>query len=340
MNRLYPVSRHLLSVAFPPRIVESNSGSKCISQKSRKAFHTAAARASAPKRWPATTREHNDEQNTHPQMESSNRDHTFCHRMKVHDILNTLQWYRGFRHQWLHLANMLLNIAQMLFLSLGVSATYRVGPEKVLEELGLSAPAGRAFGFAFLASLPMLVLFACSATPHLSVIGLVTWTLIAPLTEELGFRGYLFRQLYRRAGWGFWPAALLNSVLFALIHVYQAFFHGFDALELVGILAITGFGGWFFSWLFVRWQDNLWVPIAMHIFMNAWWELFAIDKTAVGGWIANGARLLTIALAIGLTIYKDRIWKRSAIGSSKARGSITRDEQCTNQGFFPIICYS
>jgi len=264
----------------------------------------------------------------------------FVIAVKLHDMLYPLHWYRAFRHQWSHLANILLNIVQMVFLSLGLSATFRVGPKKVLEELGLCAPVGRAFGFAFLASLPMLILFACSATPHLSIIGLLTWTLVAPLTEELGFRGYLFRQLYRRARWGFWPAALLNSVLFALIHVYQAFFHGFDAWELVGILAITGFGGWFFSWLFVRWQDNLWVPIAMHIFMNAWWELFAIDKTAVGGWIANGARLLTIALAIGLTIYKDRVWKRSASRSSNARSPITKDEKSTNQGFFPTICYS
>jgi hypothetical protein len=43
--------------------------------------------------------------------------------------------------------------------------------------------------------------------------------------------------------------------------------------------------------------------------MNLWWELFGVAETALGGWIANGARLLTVALAILLTIYKDRIWK-------------------------------
>jgi len=43
--------------------------------------------------------------------------------------------------------------------------------------------------------------------------------------------------------------------------------------------------------------------------MNLWWEVFAVDDTALGGWLANVARLLTIALAIVLTIYKDRIWK-------------------------------
>jgi hypothetical protein len=29
---------------------------------------------------------------------------------------------------------------------------------------------------------------------------------------------------------------------------------------------------------------------------------------ALGGWLANGARLLTIACAILLTIFKDRFW--------------------------------
>ena len=43
--------------------------------------------------------------------------------------------------------------------------------------------------------------------------------------------------------------------------------------------------------------------------MNLWWEVFGVAETALGGWIANGARLLTVALAILLTIYKDRIWK-------------------------------
>jgi hypothetical protein len=37
--------------------------------------------------------------------------------------------------------------------------------------------------------------------------------------------------------------------------------------------------------------------------------MFAIDDTALGSWVANGARLLTIVLAVLLTVYKDRIWK-------------------------------
>jgi len=36
--------------------------------------------------------------------------------------------------------------------------------------------------------------------------------------------------------------------------------------------------------------------------MNLWWELFAVDESALGGWLANGARLTTIGIAIFLTL--------------------------------------
>jgi membrane protease YdiL (CAAX protease family) len=38
----------------------------------------------------------------------------------------------------------------------------------------------------------------------------------APICEEILFRGFLFRGL--RTRWGWWPAALISSLLFALAH--------------------------------------------------------------------------------------------------------------------------
>lgn len=116
----------------------------------------------------------------------------------------------------------------------------------------------------------------------------------APFADGVLFRGYVFRQLYRRARWPFWAAALTPSALFALLHVYQAV----DLLELLGILAVTGIGSVLLCWVFVRRQDNLWAPFAIHALMNLWWELFAVDDTALGGWTANGARLATVALGV------------------------------------------
>ena len=65
-------------------------------------------------------------------------------------------------------------------------------------------------------------------------------------------------------------------------------------------------------WVFVRWQDNLWAPFAVHAMMNLWWELFGVDDSALGGWYANGARLATVALGILLSLHKDRLWPRLA----------------------------
>ena len=62
-------------------------------------------------------------------------------------------------------------------------------------------------------------------------------------------------------------------------------------------------------WIFARWQDNLWPVIILHSLMNLWWEVFGVDETALGGPSANVARILTIALAVLLTIFRDRIWR-------------------------------
>jgi uncharacterized protein len=121
-----------------------------------------------------------------------------------------------------------------------------------------------------------------------------------PSTEEILFRGYLFRQLHRRAGWRFVPAVLVTGVLFGLAHMGTALRGG--ALEVLGVTGITTLGGAFFAWLFVRWNDNLWVPIGVHLFLNAWWELFAVSQNAIGNSGANGARALAIVAAIGITL--------------------------------------
>ncbi|HEU0367828.1 MAG TPA: hypothetical protein VFR42_01375, partial [Candidatus Acidoferrum sp.] len=73
--------------------------------------------------------------------------------------------------------------------------------------------------------------------------------------------------------------------------------------------AVTGTGGLFDCWLYLRWNGSLWFVFRLHAFMNLWWEIFGVAETALGGWIANAARLATIGLAILFTIYKGRLWK-------------------------------
>lgn len=209
------------------------------------------------------------------------------------------------------------NALEVTVCLIGVAIVHRFGFSRSARELGMLAPVGRALVFAFIATLPMLITFASTTVnPKMTVLGALVFCFIAPFAEEVIFRGFMFRQLYRRARFGFWISALLPSALFAAAHLYQSQNLG----EMVGILAVTGLGGIGFCWVFMKWQDNLWAVFGLHALMNLWWEVFAVDDTALGGWLANGARLLTIALAILLTIYKDKIWKPLPIEAENVRG--------------------
>jgi len=190
----------------------------------------------------------------------------------------------------------------LLFCLGGLWVAYRMGPRAAITELGLAAPVFRGLGIALLASLPMLVVLLLVSRNPMQFVPqtMLSSVLLAAVTEEILFRGYLFRQLYRRAGWHFVPAVLVTGLLFGLAHIGYALRGG--VLEVLGVAGITTLGGAFFSWLFVRWDNNLWVPIGMHLFMNAWWELFAVSTNAIGTWNANGARALAIVAAVVITL--------------------------------------
>jgi hypothetical protein len=57
-----------------------------------------------------------------------------------------------------------------------------------------------------------------------------------------------------------------------------------------------------FAWLFIEWNDNLWLPVGMHFLMNFYWDLFNVSDTAIGGFMLNLPRVLTIALSVIFTI--------------------------------------
>jgi len=192
-------------------------------------------------------------------------------------------------------------LSWILFCFGGLWIAYRMNPRSALAELGLTASPVRGLGVGWLATLPMLVvlLLASNNTFQFNPRAMFSSVLLAAVTEEILFRGYLFRQLYRRAGWRFVPAVLLTGAVFGVAHVGTALRGG--TFEVLAVVGITTLGGAFFSWLFLRWNDNLWVPIGMHLFMNAWWDMFAVSPNAVGNWTANCARVLAIALAIFMT---------------------------------------
>lgn len=85
---------------------------------------------------------------------------------------------------------------------------------------------------------------------------LVIVVVLTPIVEELMFRGAMFAALIRR--WGIWPAAIVPSILWALIHVqYETWFVAWLACQGV-LLAIA------------RWKSgSLYVPMALHAAYNS-----------------------------------------------------------------------
>jgi membrane protease YdiL (CAAX protease family) len=80
----------------------------------------------------------------------------------------------------------------------------------------------------------------------------ITTVIAAPLGEELFYRGLVFGGLSQ---WGFLPAALVSSSLFALSHV--------DAATLIPFIAV----GMTMSWLYWR-SGSLWDAITFHVLFN------------------------------------------------------------------------
>lgn len=119
-------------------------------------------------------------------------------------------------------------------------------------------------GIAALSFLILLLLGGGLAQTHwrgLSVLGIlgqalawlgVSW--LIGLTEEMAFRGYLLQTLAR--GMGFWPAALVTSLLFASLHITNA-----DE-TVIGIINVFGAG--MILCLALKRSFSLWWSIGFH----------------------------------------------------------------------------
>jgi membrane protease YdiL (CAAX protease family) len=113
--------------------------------------------------------------------------------------------------------------------------------------------------------------------------GAVNAYLIAPLLEEVVFRGFALRRL-RARGAGFWPAALASSVAFGLLHVPGwLFMKGASAATLSLLPTVVLFG---IVLAAVSWRiPSLWACVAVHFANNAW----------SGGLLSPLARWLALA---------------------------------------------
>jgi membrane protease YdiL (CAAX protease family) len=173
-------------------------------------------------------------------------------------------------------------------------------PQKAFSELGLNNGFLKGLLMALIFTLPMLIGYYLLGhyNNEYSLIKNISFAFKDGFREEIFYRAFLFGQLFRQVKLGFIPAVAINGLIFGISHLYQAHNIG----ESVGVFAITFAGAIWFAWLFIEWDDNIWLPICMHTLMNLYWDLFSTDKTAMGGLLLNLPRILTIAISIYITI--------------------------------------
>lgn len=92
-----------------------------------------------------------------------------------------------------------------------------------------------------------------------AVLFFLSAVVIAPLAEELFFRGMLFQRLRDRLS--FWPAAGFSALLFAALH-----FDGNPEASLYAFLVLLPVG-MYFAWVFNR-RGNLVTAFMMHAVFN------------------------------------------------------------------------
>lgn len=174
------------------------------------------------------------------------------------------------------------------------------GFNNILKTLGIEKGLFLGFFIALITVSPMLISSAIigHVIENFKLISFLHSTIFAGFMEELLFRGFLFGILFRKLCWGFIPASIIGALIFGIGHVYQ----GSTLLETIGVFFITALGAGWFAWLYIEWNNNLWVPIFLHVLMNLSWILFEVSSNALGGLYTNLFRVITIALTIIITI--------------------------------------
>lgn len=186
-------------------------------------------------------------------------------------------------------------------------ALRRTGLRGALGELGLTTPAWPGVRVAVAATLPMAAIASSSSGFTLHFDALLSTAIFGPFAEEVLYRGFLFQQLYRRARWPVWAAALGSALVFALAHhkdldaVLALGFLRNDLMTQVGTLGppllATVAGGGLFAWLSWRWR-SLWPAIALHAAINFWWDIAAGGADPA---VSTASHAMALTLVIALT---------------------------------------
>ncbi len=170
-------------------------------------------------------------------------------------------------------------VVLVLYLLLVLPAIAKTG----LRGLGLQWPAARDTGKIVLAVIAMFVVVTALGSILTSVLHLkiqelavaiflhmkgwekllfaVFAIVVGPVTEEFVFRIFLFNAM--RKWWGFWPGAIVSSILFGLAHAQQPF----TPAMLVALSLPLAVGGIILCIVYVR-TGSAWSNMITHAAFN------------------------------------------------------------------------
>lgn len=187
--------------------------------------------------------------------------------------------------------------ALLLTLAVLILTAVVVKPKEVFSFLGLNGNMLKGFGIALLCVLPLYLVFPFfgSLNTELTFTVFYDRCILTGFKEELVFRALMFGLLFRYAKTGFFWAVILPALYFGSVHLYQ----GHDVLSSLAAFGVTFIGALYFSWMYVEWNFNIWIPVGLHILMNGAWHIFIMEGTevAAGGLISNMARIVSMGLA-------------------------------------------
>lgn len=172
----------------------------------------------------------------------------------------------------------------------------RLGAPGAPFTLGMRMHWRRAMGgvcVGLISSAPLMALGLLGGLDETDYRYLYTRTLVAALGEEFVYRAVALGLLLQLTRVWFWPAAVLTGLVFGAAHLSLA---QPIAPQLSATLLVTSVGGVLFAWLYAHSYYNLWLVIALHFFMNLWWELF--ETGSLGGGAVVAARVLSGVIAV------------------------------------------
>lgn len=147
-------------------------------------------------------------------------------------------------------------------------------------------------GGAFVATMLLILIFGgwhVSGGEPVKFLGTIGVMATAAVTEEIVFRGVLFRIVEERLG--SWLALAISAVLFGLVHLAGSSQAGAGA-ELWGAIAIALQGGLLLGAAYLA-TRSLWLPIGVHF---AWNAVEAAFGTAVSGKTSEFGSLMQTTL--------------------------------------------